>query len=67
MTQINLDPGMLKELAKRLENHPLYQSLNIPNHTKRVETVLNGFILEDYLINEKLELVVKDVLQKIQK
>ena len=66
MTQINLDPGLLKLLTKKCEEHPLYSRLDITNHTKRVEKVLYDFIKEDYVTLHKDDIctLIKDEVSK---
>jgi len=68
MTQINLDPGLLKLVNKKCENHHFYSKLNLMNHTKRVEKVLYDFIKEDYVIIHKDNLgdLINDAVPKIK-
>lgn len=56
MTQIKLDSGLLKLVTQRLEEHPLYQQLNLRTETEKVKCVLSGFVNGDYLIVHKDEL-----------
>ena len=69
MTQINLDPGLLKLVYEKCESHPLYSKLNIINHTKRVEKVLYDFIKEDYIMIHKSDLdeMITNAISKLKK
>ena len=66
MTQIVVDDGRLQKLTKKLETHSAYSHQYFKTAKDKVYAVLDGFLMEDYIIIHKTELedLIKDVLGK---